>query len=90
MSAPQQSLALDVPDVDLSRLVRFTPHPMQDAPSWAVHGGGRRWAGRTGRQIGVVEIRNARAHGIVLDFGAGDIACFHPMDLFPARSTSRN
>lgn len=81
----QAQLALDVPSIDVERLVKFTPHPADFQSYWDVNGGTARYRDRTGKSIGVIEIRNARAHGIVLQFDDGAVAAFHPHDLFPAR-----
>lgn len=79
----QASLDLETLAVDVRRLVKFTAFAIDDSVCWRVAGGEARWRDRVGRQIGVIEVRNARAHGIVLDLGGGQVACFHPMDLFP-------
>jgi len=71
--------------LDLQGLVSYVEVPADLRQRWEVAGGAARWRGRTGLQIGVLEIRNARCHAIVLDFGAGDVSAFHPIDLFPAR-----
>lgn len=79
----QTRLDLDTPAVDVRRLVKFTAFALGEGVRWRVAGGEGRWRDRVGRQIGVIEIRNARAHGVVLELDGGHVACFHPMDLFP-------
>lgn len=72
-----------VAPVDLARLVKISPSPFLS--QWEVVGGGRKWNGRIGRHVGVLEISNARGYGVLLQFADGDIQAFNPNDLFPWR-----
>ncbi|EPQ6932555.1 hypothetical protein ACUVZD_000198 [Pseudomonas aeruginosa] len=83
----KQSLVVEVPNlvapIDLARLVKISPSPFLS--QWEVAGGGRKWNGRIGRHVGVLEVNNARSYGILLQFADGDIQAFNPHDLFPWR-----
>ena len=67
--------------IDISGLIKFEPDP--HGAFWRVHGGGQKFNGRVGKNIGVIHINNARAHAIVLQFRDGSVGAFHSMDLFP-------
>lgn len=67
--------------VDLSKLVRVSPNPLKN--QWEVAGGTSRHHRRIGRYVGVVEITNCRAYGILLEFPEGDVQAFSSHDLFP-------
>ncbi|MES2488515.1 MAG: hypothetical protein V4607_01900 [Pseudomonadota bacterium] len=82
----QQSLPLATTAIDITRLVKFSPNPQPS--SWQVYGGKQKWHGKVGSFIGVLEVLNSRAHGIVLQFEDGAIETFHPMDLMPHREAA--
>lgn len=69
--------------LDVSRLVRFTANPEHMQRRVQIVKAEGRTHGRLGTCLGVIEIKGARAHAIVVSVDGGRIECFNPMDLFP-------
>lgn len=82
MSA-QQSLDIPVQQLDVNRLVKFTPDPF--GRRWRCFEGSKR-NGWKGKSLGVIEIRNARVFAVVLILDDGRIESFHPETLHPDKS----
>jgi hypothetical protein len=83
--AAQKSLALGRVDVDVTRLVTFTPQPEQMRTRWEVNAAQTRYYRREGTLVGVLQIKNVRGGaGFLIQFDNGEIAAFNDIDLFPA------
>lgn len=82
-SPSQRRLELATNNLDLRRIVTFTPIK-GGGRFWRVTGGDRRWRDRVGQQIGVLDVKNARAFAVVLLFDDNAVMSFNPIDLYPA------
>lgn len=71
--------------VEVSAFARVSPSPLPS--QWEVNGGTSKHHRRVGRFVGTVELVNARAFAIILEFPEGDIHTFHPQDMFPWTGT---
>lgn len=77
----QSVLALETAAINVRRFVKFVATPQ--AARWRVIGGTGRWRERSGQEIGILSLRNARAFCVLLQFDDGQVASFHPNDLLP-------
>lgn len=68
-------------DIDIEQLVTLMPAATRRL--WQVLGDSER-AGQVGTELGVLHLKRAHVHEIVLSFEDGGVEGYPPMDLLPA------